>query len=41
MLPELRYWKNLKPEQREQIKISHNVKVVTFEFIKKAYLESL
>lgn len=40
MTNELRYWRNLSKEQKEQIKKDHNIKVVTYDFIQKLYLES-
>lgn len=37
MKPQLRFWRDLKPDQRQQLKDKHGVKVVTFEFICMVY----
>jgi len=38
---ELKYWKKLSVEQKNELKKLHNISVVTFSFIKKCYLESI
>lgn len=35
----LRWWRDLSKDQKQQFKKEHNVKVVTYQFIKKLYLE--
>lgn len=37
----LRFWRDLSKEQKSQLKSVNNVKVVTYDFIKSRYLESL
>lgn len=37
MKEQLRYWRDLSKEERQQLKDKHGVKVVTFEFILKCY----
>lgn len=41
MRPQLRYWRDLPKDQRQQLKDKHGVKVVTFEFICKCYENKL
>lgn len=40
MTNELRYWRDLSKEVKEQIKKDYNIKVITYDFIKSRYLES-
>ncbi len=35
------YWREISKEEKEEIKTSHNIKVVTYDFIESIYLESL
>lgn len=37
MRPELKYWRDLEPEEKQVLKSRHNIKVVTYDFICKAY----
>jgi hypothetical protein len=37
----LRFWRDKSREEKQEIKSSHNVKVVTYSFIEKHYLESI
>lgn len=37
----LRFWRNKTMSEKEQIKKDHNIKTVTYDFIKARYLESL
>jgi len=38
MKEKLKYWRDLTPQQRAELKSKHNVKTVSFEFIEKVYL---
>lgn len=38
MKEQLRYWRDLTPQQRAELKQKNGVKVVLFEFIEKMYL---
>lgn len=40
MTEQLKFWKNLTKEEKQEIKIKYNIKVVTYEFIENLYLES-
>lgn len=37
----LRFWRDLSKEQKSELKNTFNVKVITYDFIKERYLESL
>ena len=38
MKEQLRYWRDLTPQKRAELKAKHGIKTVTFEFIEKMYL---
>jgi len=38
MRPQLKYWRDLTPQQKAELKIKHGIKTVSFEFIEKMYL---
>lgn len=37
----LRFWRDKSKDEKQELKSSHNVKVVTYEFIERLYLESV
>ena len=37
MKQQLKYWRDLPKQEKEAMKLKHNMKVVTFEFICKVY----
>lgn len=37
----LRFWRDKSAAEKEQIKKDHNIKTVTYDFIKSRYLESI
>lgn len=39
MRKELKYWRDLSKQEKSRLKLEHNIKVVTFEFIKSIYKE--
>lgn len=41
MTNELRYWRDLPKEAKDQIKKDHNIKFITYKFIQTLYLESI
>jgi len=39
MIQILRFWRDKSREEKDEIKSIHNVKVVTYDFIERLYLE--
>jgi len=37
----LRFWRDKTKEEKSEIKSEHNIKVVSYDFIEKRYLESI
>lgn len=38
-MDQLKYWKSLTKAQKQELMKANNIKAVTFDFIKKCYLE--